>query len=121
MKDKALEVFQRQKEYVKNLKYGYYDDGKVALLKSIFNTLYSEYEQVLQSNELTLEELKQSIIDRLNEYYKEVFVFDSIKSFRSSSYSVIFYSGTIWFKKFIPLDLAHDITKFFIYSEEVKR
>ena len=78
----------------------------------------NEKKMVLSQPQPTLEELKQSIIDRLNEYYKEVFVFDSNKSFRSHSYAVRFYSGTIWFQAFIPLDLAHDITKFFM---EVKR
>ena len=102
------------------------------LYKMLLNDLRSDYKKILKyisvfdgkrypnamveikKPQPTLEELKQSIIDRLNEYYKEVFVFDSSESFKSYSYAVRFYSGTIWFQVFIPLDLAHDITKFFM-------
>ena len=87
----------------------------------------------------TLEELKQSIIDRLNEYNcgkkdgdidfylwknKQAIIWEF--GFKDKDYIWAKYDkihNLTWISPDVPLplDLAHDITKFFMYSDEVKR
>ena len=99
----------------------------------------NEKKVVLSQPQPTLEELKQPIIDRLNEYNcgkkdgdidfylwknKQAIIWEF--GFKDKDYIWAKYDkihNLTWISPDVPLplDLAHDITKFFIYSDEVTR
>ena len=66
-----------------------------------------------------LEELRNSIIERLNEWsYKTDWKWNKYdKSFTSVNYRMLVYVGNLNMND-IPLQLAHDITKYFLMLEE---
>ena len=118
------------------------------LYKMLLNDLRSDYKKILKyisvfdgkrypnamveikKPQPTLEELKQSIIDRLNEisiyewtYNDELNRFEPVNFSDGDGVFLILQNNELDLAGFdmLPLDLAHDITKFFMYSDEVKR
>ena len=101
------------------------------ILDKIEKVVKNKFRQMQQALQL---KSSKEICDMLNEYYEQYNLYETWKFFNSKE-QIQFTDGDVsilynkkWKRLFngefyhgLPLDLAHEITKFFMYSDEVKR